>query len=140
MSINLTSAELQAEIERFYAWHMQLLDNGKVDEWAAAFTPDGAFADDAHPEPIRGRENIQVASRQVAGRLAEAGIMRRHWLGMSHVMPEAGAVRVQSYALVLETTKGESVTLRASTTCDDVLVPDGSSWLIRERVVHVDGV
>ncbi|MEU4825449.1 nuclear transport factor 2 family protein [Actinomadura citrea] len=133
-------AELRADIDNFYAWHMQLLDAGRVEEWAGAFTSDGVFDAQGHPEPVRGRENIRSASRAVADKLAEAGIVRRHWLGMSHISPGDGSVRVVSYALVFQSSKEKGTLLHASTTCEDILVPDGGSWLIRERVVRVDGI
>ncbi|WP_141585727.1 nuclear transport factor 2 family protein [Actinomadura sp. WMMA1423] len=140
MPTTLAPAELRADIDNFYARHMQLLDAGRVEEWADAFTPDGVFDAQGHPEPVRGREEIRSASRVVADKLAEAGIVRRHWLGMSHILPEDGSVRVRSYALVFQSSKEKGTVLHASTTCEDVLVPDGGSWLIRERVVRVDGM
>ncbi|MFB4308140.1 nuclear transport factor 2 family protein [Actinomadura sp. GTD37] len=140
MPTTIAPAELRAAIDDFYAWHMQLLDAGRVEEWADAFTPDGVFDAQGHPEPVRGRDEIRSASQAVAGRLAEAGIVRRHWLGMSRIVPEDGNVRVRSYALVFQSSKENGTVLHASTTCEDVLVPDGDSWLIRERVVRVDGM
>lgn len=137
----IVNAELQAGIRQFYAWHMQLLDEGRIEEWAAAFTPDGVFAADGHPEPVKGRENIRAASRKVADGLADAGIVRRHWLGMSDIAPDGDRVRVRSYALVFQVSKQEGAALHASTTCEDVLVPGDAAgtWLISERVVRVDG-
>ncbi|TDD76622.1 nuclear transport factor 2 family protein [Actinomadura rubrisoli] len=140
MPTTITAADLRAGIEAFYAWHMQLLDDGRIEEWAAAFTQDGVFTADGHPEPVSGRQNILAASRQGADKLAEAGIVRRHWLGMSDIRPDGGVVRVRSYALVFQASKGEGAALHASTTCEDVLVlDDGGSWRIRERVVRIDG-
>lgn len=140
MPTTIAPAQLRADIDAFYAWHMQLLDAGKVEEWAEAFTPDGVFDAQGHPEPVRGRDEIRSASRAVADKLTEAGIVRRHWLGMGHVVPEDGNVRVCSYALVFQSSREKGTVLHASTTCEDVLVPDGGSWLIRERVVRVDGM
>jgi len=132
------STDLQADIQRFYNWHMQLLDDGRIEEWAAAFTPDGVFDAEGHPEPVKGREEIVSGARQVAAKLADAGIVRRHWLGMSVIAPEHDTVRVRSYALVFQSSADAGSALRASTTCEDVLVPNGDSWLIRERVVRLD--
>lgn len=140
MPTTIAPAELRAAIDDFYAWHMQLLDAGRVEEWADAFTSDGVFDAQGHPEPVRGRDRIRSASRAVADKLAEAGIVRRHWLGMSRIVPEDGTVRVISYALVFQSSKESGTALHSSTTCEDVLVPDGDSWLIRERVVRVDGM
>jgi 3-phenylpropionate/cinnamic acid dioxygenase small subunit len=139
MTRTLTDADLQADIQQFYNWHMQLLDDGRIEEWAEAFTPDGVFDASGRPEPVRGRAQILAGGRQVAAQLAKAGIVRRHWLGMSHISREGEAVRVRSYALVFQSGAGDGTALHASTTCEDLLVPDGGSWLIKNRVVRVDG-
>lgn len=133
-----STADLDASVRQFYARHMQLLDDGKVEEWAACFTEDGIFATDAHPRPARGRDQIIAGARQVVAQLAEEGIVRRHWLGMSAIGREGETLRVRSYALVIQSSPGSGPSLRASTTCEDVLVPDGDSWLIRHRLVERD--
>jgi 3-phenylpropionate/cinnamic acid dioxygenase small subunit len=131
-------ADLYAEIQQFYAEHMQLLDDGKVEEWAAKFTEDGTFATDIHPQPARGRTAIVTGARQVADQLAAQGVVRRHWLGMSAIAREDETLRVRSYALVLQSTVESGTQVRTSTTCEDVLVPVQDGWRIRERTVHND--
>ncbi len=131
-------ADRYAEIQQFYAEHMQLLDDGKVEEWAARFTEDGTFATDIHPQPAAGRSAIATGARQVADQLAAQGIVRRHWLSMSAITPESDTLRVRSYALVLQSAKDSGTQIRTSTTCEDVLVHDATGWLIRSRVVHND--
>ncbi|MCW2569910.1 MAG: hydroxylacyl-CoA dehydrogenase [Mycobacterium sp.] len=134
---NTVHAGLYAEIQHFYAAHMQLLDDGRIEEWAAHFTEDGTFATDVHPIPARGRAELIAGARHTIEQLESEGVVRRHWLGMSAVAREEDNLRVRSYALVLQSTE-QGVTVRASTTCEDVLVPDGPTWLIRERLVHRD--
>lgn len=133
----VVDAQLQASVHQFYAAHMQLLDEGRIEEWASFFTPDGTFAVDSHPVPARGRAEIIAGATRTVAQLAEQGITRRHWLGMSVIRPQDSSVRVRSYALVYQIT-AEGPALRASTTCEDVLVPDGVSWLIQQRVVRQD--
>ncbi|MEU0969648.1 nuclear transport factor 2 family protein [Streptomyces sp. NPDC005917] len=75
--------------------------------------------------------------------LRAQGIARRHWLGMADISAESGngaegALRVRSYALVFQITAADGPALRSSTTCKDVLVPDGDSWLIKTRLVVTD--
>ncbi len=87
--------------------------------------------------PARGRAEIVAGATRTVEQLAAQAITRRHWLGMSAIRPQDGEVRVRSYALVFQVS-AEGAALRSSTTCEDVLVPDGASWLIRERVVRQD--
>ncbi|MEU1513116.1 nuclear transport factor 2 family protein [Streptomyces sp. NPDC005811] len=115
-------------------------------KWAAFFTEDGTFTVGSHPVPARGREEIVAGATRTVEQLRAQGIARRHWLGMADISAESGgegegegyALRVRSYALVFQITAADGPTLRSSTTCEDVLVPDGDSWLIKSRLVVTD--
>ncbi|MFF1902842.1 nuclear transport factor 2 family protein [Kitasatospora sp. NPDC058218] len=132
-------ADLRASVEQFYAHHMQLLDAGRIEEWAAFFTEDGTFTVDSHPVPARGRQEIVAGASRTVEQLREQSIARRHWLGMSDLTPEDdGTTTVRSYALVFQITEADGPALRSSTICEDVLVRDGGSWLIRARLVRQD--
>jgi 3-phenylpropionate/cinnamic acid dioxygenase small subunit len=137
-------ARVRATVEQFYAHHMQLLDDGRIKEWAAGFTEDGTFTVGSHPVPARGREEIVAGATHTVEQLRAQGIARRHWLGMADISAESGgegegnALRVRSYALVFQITASDGPALRSSTTCEDVLVPDGGSWLIKSRLVITD--
>ncbi|OLB79501.1 MAG: hydroxylacyl-CoA dehydrogenase [Actinobacteria bacterium 13_2_20CM_2_71_6] len=133
-----TDAQLYHEVQQFYAYQMQLLDDGAAQQWATTFTEAGVFAANAHPEPVRGRDAITAAAARAIVELADKGIQRRHWLGMVHVTREGAAVRARSYALVFETPKGGQAAVRMSTVCEDVLVHDGVGWLVAERYVTRD--
>jgi hypothetical protein len=133
------ASTLHTEIQRFYARQMQAMDSGEVETWAATFTPDGVFASNAFPQPTCGRAALAAAARHAATEAAAAGLVRRHWLGMLTVEPrEDGSVFARSYALVIITPHGGAPELSRSTVCEDVLVPDGDSWLVRERSVNRD--
>lgn len=130
---------LYAEIQHFYARHMQLLDDGKADEWAATFTADGSFLAPNLNEPVRGRDALAAAVRKTAAQLAEIGEVHRHWHGMTAVTPrEDGSVLARCYALVFATPKGGEPRLHRTCVCEDVLVPDGTGWLVRDRRVTRD--
>jgi SnoaL-like domain len=131
--------DLYSRIHEFYAEQMQLLDSGATDKWAATFTEDGVFAANGRPDTARGRAAIATGARAAAGHLAQAELQHRHWLGMLTVHPEPdGTVRTQCYALVIEIPRGGSASIRFSTVCRDLLVPDGESWLVRDRYVSRD--
>jgi SnoaL-like protein len=130
---------LYQQIQNFYAYQMQLLDDGAVDEWAATFTEDGVFAANAHPEPSRGRAAIAAGAGAATRALRERKVQRRHWLGMLSVRPDGpDTVRARSYAVVLETPKGGQAKLLLSTVCVDLLVRSGDGWLVQDRQVTRD--
>jgi len=139
VTVPAVSADLHASVQQFYAHHMQMLDDGRVESWAQGFTEDGVFAADGHPHPATGREQIVAGASRTVAQLAEQGISRRHWLGMIAITPGDGVVRARSYAIVYQITAADGASIRSSTTCEDVLVPDGrGSWLIRHRYVRQD--
>ncbi|MET8772661.1 nuclear transport factor 2 family protein [Streptomyces sp. NPDC004658] len=127
------------EIQQFYARQMQLLDDGRVGEWAATFSPEGVFAANAHPEPTKGREAITAAARAAHEQLAAAGVRRRHWLGMVAVDGRDGTkVRARCYALVFEIPRGGQAVLRLSTLCEDELERTEDGWVVGYRTVTRD--
>lgn len=134
------TGELYQEVQHFYARHMQLLDEGEIEQWAAGFTEDGVFATNARPAPSRGRALIAANTGKARESLLAEGVQRRHWLGMLQVDPGAtpGELRTRSYALIVSTQKGGSPIVHLSTTCEDILVSTPTGWLIRERRVSRD--
>ncbi|MEU9155344.1 nuclear transport factor 2 family protein [Streptomyces sp. NPDC048417] len=133
------TAELRPGVEQFYAQQMFLLDSGQAEAWAETFTPEGVFAANAHPEPFVGRAAIASGARQAADAYAAQGVQRRHWLGMVAVeRRDEDRVLARSYALVIETPRGGSPAIRASTLCEDILVREGEGWLVADRRVTRD--
>ncbi|MFF0388464.1 nuclear transport factor 2 family protein [Kitasatospora sp. NPDC004615] len=133
------TAELYFQVQQFLASQMQLLDSGRVAEWAATFTEDGVFAANAHPEPAAGRVAITAAAQAATDAYAAKGIQRRHWLGMVTVEPrDENTAAVRSYAVVIETPKGGQAAIRVSTLCEDLLVRESGHWLVQHRQVTRD--
>ncbi|WP_020497292.1 nuclear transport factor 2 family protein [Sciscionella marina] len=139
-SPELSDSELlYLRVQSFYAWQMQLLDSGKVEDWADTFTEDGVFDAAGLPKPVSGRERIREGARRAAEDRVNSGVTHRHWLGMLTLERRADdAVFARSYALVIETLRGGIPTLHRSTVCEDVLVSNGSGWLIQKRLVSRD--
>lgn len=130
---------LRAEVEQFYARHLQLLDTGKAEEWAATFTADGSFAVPTLPGPVRGHADLAAAVRHAHAELAATGETHRHWHGMVQVdSRDDGTVHVRCYALVIATPRGGEPRLHRSCVCTDVLVQSEGGWRVRERVVTRD--
>jgi hypothetical protein len=129
---------LYSEVQQFYTRQMQLLDACRTAEWAGMFTKDAIF--EVGARAVSGAENIALAARAVADEFAEAGITRRHWIGMLTVETAAETVVTRCYALVLEIPRGGEVVLRRSTVCADTLVHSGTAWLVQHRRVTRDGM
>ncbi|WP_282088953.1 nuclear transport factor 2 family protein [Streptomyces tendae] len=133
------TAEVYAEVQQFYAEHMQLLDGGAVDAWAETFTEDATFAVPTLPEPTRGREGLREALSRTTRELAAARERRRHWHGMVAVFPNGdGSLRVRCYALVFATRLERQPVLHRVCVCEDVLVREGGRLLVKSREVTRD--
>lgn len=129
------------EVQQFYAQHMQLLDAGAAEQWAATFTEDGTFKPPSRPEAVVGRAALAAGVRDSAARLAAAGETHRHLVSMASVrhLPD-GAIGVRSYAQVIATDwdgTGSSRILYMCV-CDDVLVRQAGGLRVRSRTVTRD--
>jgi hypothetical protein len=132
-------AVIYAEVQQFYARHMQLLDAGRAGEWAQTFAADGTFSVPTLPEPVRGREALTAAVQRSAGELAEARVIHRHWHGMLDVEPGAdGTLRVRCYALIFATPSGGTPALHRTCVCEDVLIREGGRLVVKHRRVTRD--
>ena len=142
MAPSTVDTALYAEVQQFYARHLQLLDDGRAEEWAATFTEDGVFAPEHRPAPVVGRTALAEGAGRSQAELAKTGEVRRHWHGMVAVDPrDDGTVRVRCYALIVGTRPGEETRIVMSCVCEDVLVRgDAGELLVRERRVTRDGV
>ncbi|MGY1497622.1 nuclear transport factor 2 family protein [Streptomyces sp. QTS52] len=135
-----TTAALYADIQDFYARHMRLIDEGRVEEWGDTFTVDATISNNANPHPAHGREAIVAVIHRAQAELERRGVQHRHWMGMLTVAPEAdGTVRATSYALLMAVSRGGAPLIDRSTRCEDLLVRVDGDWQIRVRRVHHDG-
>lgn len=138
------TAGLYADVQDFYARHMRLVDEGRVEEWGDTFTVDATISNNANPRPAHGREAIVAVIRRAHAELESRGVQHRHWMGMLTVEPVAAdtgteTVRATSYALLMAVPRGGAPVIDRSTRCEDLLVRVDGDWQIRERRVHHDG-
>lgn len=127
-----------AEIQQFYAHHMQLLDAGEGAGWARTFTEDGVFAPPSS-DPVRGRDALAAGVGKAHARLVEAREVHRHLLSMVSVEErEDGTLFVRSYAQIVATPRGGEPRLHLMCVCEDVLVRVSGELLVRERRVTRD--
>ncbi|MGW4118762.1 nuclear transport factor 2 family protein [Nocardia sp. NPDC004711] len=135
--------QLYVDLQQFYAAHLRLLDDGRVDEWAAEFEPAGLLIHPQRAATHTGRAEIADGLRRTAQRLRAAGLVRRHWLGNLTIENDGaatGIIRTRFYSLVVEAGPGQSPRLHLSTDIRDHLVPHGTSWLVRERSITHDPI
>ncbi|GHF65872.1 nuclear transport factor 2 family protein [Streptomyces thermodiastaticus] len=133
-------AELYADVQDFYARHMHLVDEGRVEEWGDTFTTDATISNNANPRPAHGREAIVAVIRRAHAELERRGVQHRHWMGMLSIEPvDENTVRATSYALLMAVGRGAVPVIDRSTECHDLLVRVDGDWQIRERRVLHDG-
>lgn len=134
-----SEAQIYYEVQQFYSRQMRLLDSGMAEAWAETFTDDGVFHQNVSA-PLHGRAAIAVAARARVEQIQADSKVRRHWLGMLEVMPQAdGLVHTSYYALAMATPRGKSLQVYVSTDNRDVLVNEGGQWLVKHRYVEHDG-
>lgn len=134
-----SEAQIYFEVQQFYSRQMRLLDSGSAEAWADTFTEDGVFHQNVSV-PLRGRAAIAVAARARVEQIRADSKVRRHWLGMLEVHPQAdGLVHTSYYALAMATPRGKSLQVYVSTDNRDVLVNEGGRWLVKHRYVEHDG-
>lgn len=134
-----TTAQVYAEVQQFYAGHMQMLDSGDAAGWAATFTLDGSFEPPSLPEPVRGRDALETGVRRAAAEHAAKGEVHRHLMSMVSVDQRAdGVLHVRSYTQVVVTPRGGPARLDLMCVCDDELVRDGDELRVRRRRVTRD--
>jgi actinorhodin biosynthesis protein ActVIA len=132
-------AALYAEVQQHQARQMHALDEGKFEEYAATFTPDGLFRHTPGREPARGREAIVRELYEFHERYADDPVQRRHLFTMLAVDElDDTSVQADFYALVL-TTRTTGLTVGPSCPVRDVLVrADDGRLLTASRWVEHD--
>ncbi|MEU7146160.1 nuclear transport factor 2 family protein [Nocardia sp. NPDC046473] len=135
----ITFERLYAEVQQFYAKHLQLLDMAEAQEWAETFTEDATFSAPTLAAPVRGRTELAAGLRRTAAELAAAGEKHRHWHGMINVECDAdGTIVVHCYAMVIATKHGGESRFYRICVCHDRLVRLNGELQVRSRVVTRD--
>jgi hypothetical protein len=137
-----TFDQTYAEVQQFYARHIQLMDEGPAEEAALTFTEDASILSPPKiAEPVAGRANLVAGLRRALDTWAEAGEVFRRCYSMISVVPKPdGTLHVRSYVQVVATPRGGEPRLHAMCVCEDVLVWDGGELKVRRRVVTRDDV
>jgi 3-phenylpropionate/cinnamic acid dioxygenase small subunit len=135
---HLNSLRVRCEVEQFYAFQMQVLDEGDATAWAATFTDTGVFVPHLAADQLTGRAQLEAGAAKAISRLNADGVTRRHIV--SNICVEqvsVDIVRVSSYVPVIDTMSGEA-RIKCNTVMNDELVRHGTTWLVRHRKVLRD--
>jgi actinorhodin biosynthesis protein ActVIA len=139
MTDQRTLAELYAEVQQFYAHQMHLLDEGRIEEFAATFTPDGSHQPSPNKPPAHGREHIVAAILEFDERYRDDPVVRRHWFNMLTVAPDgAHSVHTAFYGLVVATRPGVPPTIPTSCFVHDELHRENGELFVRSRRIDHD--
>lgn len=132
--VTFVSAELYAQVQQFYTFQMNLIDERDAERWADTFTEDAVFQEASRMDPLHGRGAIRTSARANADRFLQSGVQLRHWLGMLQVRQEPdGSLRTRCYALAMRTPTGGELDVFVSVVCRDHLVPADGGWLVAHR-------
>ncbi|MFD8986002.1 nuclear transport factor 2 family protein [Streptomyces sp. NPDC059564] len=132
-------AALYAEVQRFYAHQMQILDAHDTERWAATFTEDAVFETPSLAAPVRARAGLAGYVRAGAARQRRAGGRLDHWIGMLDVRPQAdGTLHTRCSALVHVTPSGGGSKVLYVCVMEDVLVRTSGKWRTAHRRVVRD--
>ncbi|OIJ87317.1 hypothetical protein BIV25_39560 [Streptomyces sp. MUSC 14] len=136
---NQKFAALYAEIQRFYAHQMQILDAHDTERWAATCTEDAVFELPCRSAPLRVRDGLAPYVRAGAARQRRAGSRLDHWVGMLDVHPQAdGSLHTRCSAVVCLVPGGGSSKALYAYVMEDVLVRTHGEWRTAHRRVTRD--
>ncbi|MFJ8546468.1 nuclear transport factor 2 family protein [Streptomyces sp. NPDC093586] len=130
-----------ARVQQFYAHQTALLDELRVQEFAATFTEDGVLVPAPPARPARGRAAIATALGAAhERRFGTEPVRRRHWQDALRVaeLPD-GSLGANYCTLVTVVRPWHPVpSLGPSAAVADVLVLDDGELRVRERRITPD--
>ncbi|MGW4382449.1 nuclear transport factor 2 family protein [Kitasatospora sp. NPDC004531] len=148
MSTTLRHAELQVEVQDFYARQVRLQNEGRAEEWAATFTEDARLTHEPEDAVVHrvgkgaftGRAELAATMRGLNKKLADARIRQRHLYTMLLVDErDDGTVEASYYTLVFRISPGQKPAPEVSCPTTDVLVRgDDGKLRVRSRTIGHD--
>jgi actinorhodin biosynthesis protein ActVIA len=122
----ISSTNLYAEVQQFYAMQMQRLDRLDVEGYAATFTEDAEFIHSPGQPGSHTRVGIIRDVYKVAEQLTANTEQRRHWFNMVNLEPsDDGRIKSTVYCLVVKNRPGQK--------------PDFVSCVVNDILVRVEG-
>jgi hypothetical protein len=132
-------ATLYAQVQKFYAEQMRILDAPDTARWAATFTEDAVLELPLLSAPVDAREGLARYTRASAERQRRAAGSLRHWVGRLDVRPQDdGSLHTWCSALAHATPSGGGAKVLYVCVMEDVLVPSRGAWRAAHRRVTRD--
>ncbi|MGI8926089.1 MAG: nuclear transport factor 2 family protein [Tepidiformaceae bacterium] len=130
----MLSSDDMVQIQQLYARYNHAIDSGKGDEWAACFTPDGAFTARGTGDP-KGTEQLANFARGFATQMKA-----RHWTNNLVVEGALGGATGTCYLLLYRVAddRKEPPSLVTSAIYSDTLAKDAGAWRFSSRTVTPD--
>ncbi|HEX6686941.1 MAG TPA: nuclear transport factor 2 family protein [Candidatus Limnocylindrales bacterium] len=128
--------DVYAEVQKFYAHQMPLLENRQAEQFAATYTPDGVFEHASGLFKLTGR--AEIAGGTEASIKAYGGKAFRHWLNHLSVEQTGDEIHAGFTAIVSVTDDDGRVTWEPSCTVKDIIVRVDGRILVRHRILSHD--
>jgi actinorhodin biosynthesis protein ActVIA len=135
----ITNSDLRVRVEDFYARQMQALDEGRYEQFADSFAPEGVFSHHPASPPAVGRAAIVNEILAHRARSADTPTQTRHWF--NHIVLDQrpdGLIAATVYVLIVNTRPGNSAELGSSCVMHDVLAVGDTDIHTAERKVTYD--
>jgi actinorhodin biosynthesis protein ActVIA len=134
----ISSTNLYAEVQQFYAMQMQRLDRRDVEGYAATFTDDGEFIHRPGEPGSETRAGILRAVKKADEMYETDPHQRRHYFNMVNLEPlEGGSIKSTVYCLVIKIRSGQQPEF-VSCVVSDILVRVDGELLTQYRAIEYD--
>jgi actinorhodin biosynthesis protein ActVIA len=134
----ISSTNLYAEVQQFYAMQMQRLDRRDVEGYAATFTEDGEFYHRAGEPGSQTRPDILRTVYKADEMYETDPHQRRHYFTMVNLEPmDDGTIKSTAYCLVIKNRTGQPPEF-VSCVVNDVLVRVDGELLNQYRSIEYD--
>jgi actinorhodin biosynthesis protein ActVIA len=134
----ISSTNLYAEVQQFYAIQMQRIDSADIEGYAATFTEDAEFFHTPGRPAVQTRAAILRDVQQFHEQFKTDPQQRRHWFNMVNLEPlDDGSIQSTMYCLVLKIRPEQQMEM-VPCVVNDILVRVNGELLTQSRRVEYD--
>jgi actinorhodin biosynthesis protein ActVIA len=135
----ISSTNLYAEVQQFYAMQMQRLDRRDIEGYAATFTEDAEFFHTPGNPASHTRDTI-IRDLHKFHEQFPPDLQRRHWFNMVNLEPlDDGSIQSTAYCLVIKIRPpGQKPEIAPHCVVNDILVRVDGELLTKYRRVDHD--
>ena len=122
----------QLAIQQLYARYNHSIDSGQAEEWAACFTPEGAFSASS-AGTFTGTEALAGFARGFAAQLKA-----RHWTNNLLLDGDGRTATGRCYLMLMRLQPGNPATVLATGLYEDQLTKTAGGWRFASRSLRND--